>query len=75
MMRRLGPVEIFDEGPDPAVVEEHRLLRLDPALVHQLDADARVEERQLAQAMLQGRVVVLDVAEGVGRGQEGEFGY
>ena len=49
----LGPVEIFDEGGDPALIIK---LMLDPLLVPSVgedDADARIEERQLAIAMLE----------------------
>ena len=51
--RGLGAVEIFDEGRDPALVVE---LVLDPLLVARIgedQANAGVEERELAVAVLQ----------------------
>src|SRR5262245_25786006 len=48
---RLGAVEMPHEGHDPALIEE--LVRLAVALVRDRDADAPVEERQLAEALRQ----------------------
>ena len=49
MNRRLDPVQVLDEGNDPALVEE--LVLLVVALVLDEDAQAAVQERQLAEPL------------------------
>ena len=72
--RLLVAVEIFDEFLDAAVIV-HLLALLDRvAHVGEHDVDAGVEEGELAQAMLQRREIIFDVLEGLGRGEEGDFG-
>ena len=72
--RLLVAVEIFDEFLDAAVVM-HRLALLDRvAHVGQHDIDAGIQERELAQAMLQRREIIFDVGEGLGGCKEGHFG-
>ncbi len=69
----LVAVEIFDERLDTAVVA-HLFALLDRvALVGQDDADAGVEEGELAQAMLKRGEIELDHGEGLRRGQECHF--
>ena len=68
--RRLGAVEIAHEGLETALVIELLPLRLGVAQVGQHDAHAGVEEGELAQAMLDRRVVELDHGEGFGRRPE-----
>jgi hypothetical protein len=58
---RLAAVQEPHELADAALVEER--LALVVAFVHQLDAHAGVQERQLAQALLQHLVLELDVGE------------
>ena len=70
--RGLGAVEIFDEGGDPALVIK---LMLDPVLVARIDQDqphARIEEGELAVAVLQPLEVELGDLERVGARQEGD---
>ena len=72
--RRLGAVEIFDERGDAALVIK---LMLDPLLVARVGEDqphARVEERELAEAVLELLEVEFDDLEGLGAGQEGDAG-
>ena len=72
--RRLGAVEIFDEGGDPALVIQ---LVLDPLLVPRIGEDqahARVEEGELAVAMLEPLEVELGDLERLGARQEGDAG-
>ena len=57
----LASVQVADEFADAALVVE--ALAAIVALVDQLDADAGVQERQLAQALRQDLVVELDVRE------------
>ena len=71
--RSLGLVQVTDERLHPALVVEDLLERLGVAQVAEIDHHAGVEERQLAQAMLQRFPVELDVGEGRQRGQEGHF--
>ncbi len=72
--RRLVAVEIFHERFDAALVD-HLLALLDRvALVGQHDADAGIEERELAQAMLERRPVELGHREGLLRGEERHLG-
>ena len=72
--RLLVAVEIFDEFLDAAVVV-HRLALLDRvAHVGQHDIDAGIQERELAQAMLQRREIIFDVGEGLGGGEERHLG-
>ncbi len=70
----LGAVEIAHERFEAALVVELLALGLGVAQVGQYDPDARIEERQLAQAMLDGRIVELDHGEGFGRGGERDLG-
>ena len=72
--RRLGAVEIADEGGDAAFVIELDLLLLLVAGVGEDQADARIEEGELAEAMLERVEVELDDLERLGRGQEGDLG-
>ena len=78
--RGLGPVQIFDEFLDAALVEQLGLLDLGVALVLQEDPHTAVQEGQLAQAVLQRLEAVLQVAEralgmgGLGRCQEPHLG-
>ena len=72
--RRLGAVEIFDERGDPALVIK---LMLDPLLVPRIgedQPDARVEEGELAVAMLELLEIELDDLERLGARQEGDPG-
>ena len=62
--RRLRAVEIAHERLDPAVVVQRRFLALDAARIDELDRHARIEKRELAQAMLQRREVELGLGEG-----------
>ena len=72
--RGLGPVEIAHERLEPAFVVQFLPPRLGVAQVGQYDPDARIEEGELAQAMLDGRIVEVDHGEGSGRGRERDFG-
>ena len=45
-----------------------------PRLSVEDDADAGIQEGQLAQPVLEGGEVELGLGEGFGRGQEGDFG-
>ena len=72
--RGLGAVEVAHEGFEAALVEQLLALGLGVAQVGQYDPDARVEERELPQAVLDGRVVELDHGEGFGRGGERDLG-
>ena len=70
--RGLGAVEISDEGADPAFVVKLVLDPLGVAGIGQDDTDARVQEGQLAVAMLEMLEVELGDLEGLGAGQEGD---
>ncbi len=71
--RGLGAVEIADEGADPAfIIKLDALLVLVPR-VGQDQADARIEEGELAEAVLQRLEVELRDLERVGRGQESDL--
>src|SRR5262249_28990279 len=59
--RRLGAVQVRDEGDDATLVQE--LVRLPVALVADGDADATIQERQLAQALRQDVEAEVDVLE------------
>ena len=72
--RRLGAVEITHERLEAAFVVEVLALGLGVAQVGQHDVHARVEEGELAQAMLDRRIVELDHGEGFGRGRERDLG-
>ena len=61
MQHGLGAVDVLDEALDAA--GEGEILLLYVALVDQLDLDAVVEEGQLAQALGNDVIVILDVAE------------
>ena len=72
--RSLGAVEIADEGADAALIVK---LMLDPLLVARIgkyDSNARIEERELAVAVLEIFEVELDDLEGRRAGQEGDLG-
>jgi hypothetical protein len=72
--RLLVAVEIFDELLDAAVVT-HLLALLDRvAHVGQYDIDAGIQERELAQTMLQRREIVFDIGEGLFGGEECHLG-
>ncbi len=72
MQNGLGAVDELHEGADAAGKLEQLLLAV--ALIHQLDANAVVEEGQLAQALGQDVVVELDVAEHLRAGHEVHLG-
>ena len=72
--RGLGAVEIFDEGGDPALVIKLMLDALLVARIGQDQAHARVEEGELAIAMLELLEVEFDDLEGLGARQEGDLG-
>ena len=73
--RRLGAVDVAHELGEAAVVAHLLALLVGVALVLQDHAHARVEEGQLAQAMLQRGVVELgDVVEGLGARPERDLG-
>ncbi len=63
--RGLGAVEPFDESRDSALVEQLDGLGLLVPGVGQDQADAGIEERELAEAVLEALEVELDVVEGV----------
>ena len=63
VQRGLGAVEIGDEGLDAALVVQRHLDRQDRAQVAQRDRDARIQEGQLAQAVLERREVELGLRE------------
>ena len=72
--RLLVAVEIFDEFLNAADIV-HRLALLDGvAHVGEYDIDAGVQERELAQAMLQRGEIILDIGEGFGGSKEGHLG-
>ncbi len=68
----LAAVDVFDEALHAA--REREVLFLALALVDQADLHAIVQERQLAQALGEDLVVILDVGEDDGVGQEAHFG-
>ncbi len=72
--RLLVAIEIFDEFLDAAGILHHLALFDRVAHVGQLDVDAGIEEREFAQAMLERREIIFDVAEGFGRGEERHLG-
>ncbi len=74
MQRVLVAVEIFHEGLEPAFVVQIDRFRLDAAGVGQHEMHAGIQERQLAQAMLQGGVVELGLGEGFFRRKKRDFG-
>ena len=61
--RRLGAVEIAHEGLEAALIIELLGLHLGMARVGEQNAHAGIQERQLAQAMLDRREIELDVGE------------
>ena len=61
MERVSGPVQVLDEGDDPAVVVE--VVGLAAALVHELDPDPGVEEGELPEALREGVEAVLRALE------------
>ncbi len=72
--RALGAVKVAHEGLEAALVEQLLALGLSVTQVGQYDPDARIEERKLPQAVLDGRVVELDHGEGFGRRRERDLG-
>ena len=70
----LGAVEIADEGGDAALIIELDALLLLVPRVGEDQADARIEEGELAEAVLERVEVELGDLERVGRGQEGDPG-
>ncbi|OQA29645.1 MAG: hypothetical protein BWY59_00164 [Verrucomicrobia bacterium ADurb.Bin345] len=73
VQRVLGAVEIAHESLDAALVVELVLLRLDAAQIGQDQPHAGIEESQLAQAVLQRRVVEHRLGEDRRRRQEGDL--
>ena len=71
--RVLVLVQVVDEVDDPALVVEGLLLAAG-ALVEELDLEAAGEERRLAHALRERRVVVGDLLEDLGVGREGDRG-
>ncbi len=69
----LVAVEILGEGLDAALEEEIGDLGFGAPRVGQHDAHARIQERQLAQPVLEGGEVELGLGEDFGRGQEGHL--
>ena len=67
----LATVDVFDKALHAA--RERKVLFLAVALVDQTDLHAMVQERKLAQPLGQDLVVVLDVVENFGVGQEVHF--
>jgi len=72
VQRGFVAVLVFDEGFDAAFVLEDLVFVV--AFVAQFDAHAGVEEGEFAQTLGEGFIVVFDVAEGVGAGEEVDFG-
>ena len=72
MQHRLAAVHVLDEAADAAGVGE--IFALAVALVDELDLDAVVQERELADSLRQDVVVVLDAPEGLERCHEMHFG-
>ena len=72
MQHALAAVHVLDEALDAARVRE--VLALAVALVGELDLDAVVQERKLADALGEDLVVELDAAERLGRRHEVHFG-
>jgi len=72
MQHRLAAIHVFDESLDASGKRE--VLALAVALVEQLDPDAVVEERELADPARQDVVMELDVVERRGRSLEVHFG-
>ena len=71
--RILVAIQVVDEGRDAALVEQLHLTRLHMAPVAQPDAHAGIEERQLAEAVLQPVEIELHVGEGAQRRLEGDL--
>ena len=71
--RRLGAVEIAHERLQAALVMQLLALGLGVPRVGQHDAHAGIEEGELAQAVLDRRVVELDHGEGLRRRREGDL--
>ena len=71
VQRVLVLVEVGDEVDDAALVLEGLALPL-AALVDEVDAEVAGEERRLAQALRERRVVVGDLLEDLGVGEEGD---
>ncbi len=63
--RMLGAVEEANEGAQAALITHLLDLGLDAAMIGEHDAHAGVQERELAQAMLERRIVELDHGEGL----------
>src|SRR3546814_7466026 len=70
----LGAVEIFDESLDAALVMELLDHGIGMPRVGQDDADAAVEEGELAQPTLEDREIELGAGEGDGGRREGDLG-
>ncbi len=70
--RVLGAIEVAHESAQAPLVTHLLELRLDAAIVRQQDAHARIQERKLAQAMLERRIVELDHGEGLAARHEGD---
>ena len=67
-------VVVVDERGDATLVEELDVDLLDAAGIVEEDADAGIEEGELAQPVLERGEVELEIVEGVGRGCEGHLG-
>ena len=72
MQHGLAAVHVLDEALDAARIRE--VLALAVALVDELDLDAVVQERELADALGEDLVVVLDAVERLERRHEVHFG-
>jgi hypothetical protein len=72
VQNRFGAIDEFHERTDATAELEQLLLAV--ALIDQLDANAIVQEGQLAQALGQDVVVELDVSEHLGAGAEVHLG-
>ena len=68
----LGAIEVADESAQPALIAHFLDLGLDAAIVRQHDAHARIQEGELAQAMLERRIIELDHGEGLAARHEGD---
>ena len=72
--RLLVAVEVFDEFLDAADILHFLALFDRMAHVGQHDIDAGIQERELAQAVLEGSEIIFDIGEGFGRRKERHLG-
>ena len=68
--RGFGAVEPFDEAFNAACVVENNFGRLFAAIIAQNNVDARVQEREFAQAVMQRAEIEFGFGEGLRRRQE-----